>query len=375
MDHADLLPAEVQAALDQAACGLLRTDHRGRVLRVNRTFCEWVGYERPELLGRKLQDLLTMGGKIFHQTHLAPLMQIQGSASEVKLEFVRKDGEVVPMVMNARRGDAGGEPIREIAVFVAHDRDKYERELVQSRKRLEALVEQANAHQEEAKDRALLAEQMMGIVSHDLRNPLSTIQMGTLLLTRGEVTPHQINVLGRISRAADRSHRLIADLLDFTQARLGKGLAVTRREIPLHDTVAEVLDELGQAFPGRRLVHQREGEGRCEADVDRVAQLIGNLVANAMAYGLPETPVTVRSAIGNGQFVVAVHNHGTPITPSLQATLFDPLVRGDSEGSATHSVGLGLFIVSEIAKAHGGSMAVASVAGDGTTFTATFPRG
>ncbi|MEP6790830.1 MAG: PAS domain-containing sensor histidine kinase, partial [Ramlibacter sp.] len=328
------LSPETLAVLDLAACGLLQTDSNGVLLRANRTFCSWTGYTQEELVGRrKLQDLLTMGGRIFHQTHWAPLLQMQGSVSEVKLEMVHRDGHVVPMVMNAIRRESNGAVVHDVAAFVARDRDKYERELVQSRRKLEALHEQA-------KDRALFSEQMMGIVSHDLRNPLSTIQMGSVLLTRAEATPNQIRVLGRISRAADRAVRLIADLLDFTQARLGTGLAVSPRTIDLHQVVAESVEELSLAFPGRKLQHVKAGQGACHADADRLAQLVGNLVANAMAYGTSEAPVTVTSAIdGSGAFAVAVHNEGTPIAPEVQQQIFTPMARGVDAANAGRSVG------------------------------------
>jgi len=362
-----------QAALDLAPCALLRTTLDGSIVRVNATFCHWVGYEREELLGRRLQELLTIGGRIFHQTHLAPLMQMQGSVSEVKLDIVRRDGTHVPMVLNARRHDLPAGIRSELALFLAHDRDTYERELLVSRKRLEELVAQAHEHQDEARNRARFAEEMVGIVSHDLRNPLSTIQMGTHVLTRGETRPHQLGILGRMLRASERSHRLIADLLDFTQARLGKGISVHPKTLSLHATIGDVVEELGQGFEGRVLLHEKHGEGESVADADRVAQLVGNLVANAMAYGRKDAPVTVRSRIEPDRFEVSVHNFGPPIPEEQQADLFQPLVRGTDDG-AVRSVGLGLYIVSEIAKAHGGDVTVRSTADDGTTFQATFPR-
>lgn len=372
MDAPDALP-QVQQALDMVPCGLLRTGPTGVIAQANATFCQWLGYERQDLVGRRLQDLLTVGGRIFHLTHLAPLMQMQGSVSEVKLDFVRRDGATVPVVLNAQRCATQQGVHTDIALFVARDRDKYERELVHARKRLEVLVAEAEALQSQARDRALFAEQMMGIVSHDLRNPLSTIHMGAQLLTRTETRPHQLSVLARITRATDRAHRLINDLLDFTQARLGSGLHVAPRPFDLHALVAEVLDELGQAFGGHEMVHERMGEGECVADADRVGQLVGNLVGNAVVYGEAGTPITVRSEIHAEHFLIAVHNSGTPIPLEAQARMFQPLVRG-TEAGASRSVGLGLFIVSEIAKAHGGHVAVSSSAEAGTLFMARFPR-
>ena len=363
------------AVLDQAACGLLQTDSSGVLLRANRTFCSWIGYRASDLVGRRrLQDLLTMGGRIFHQTHWAPLLQMQGSVSEVKLEILHRDGHPIPMVINALRHEGEGAVVHEIAAYVARDRDKYERELLQSRRKLEELVAEATRLQAQAKDRALFAEQMVGIVSHDLRNPLSTIQMGAVVLSRGEATPNQLRVLGRISRATERAVRLIADLLDFTQARLGTGLSVSPKPIDLHAVIAESVDELGQAFPGRKLQHFRQGEGECRADADRLAQLVGNLVANAMTYGQADAPVTVTSSIDAQSFTLSVHNHGKPIAPEALPGLFTPMARGDFEANIGRSVGLGLFIVSEIAKAHGGHVLAESTAQGGTTFSAVLPR-
>ncbi len=112
---------------DAAPCGLLQTAKDGSFLLVNRTFCAWTGYAADDLVGQKrLQDLLTVGGCIFHHTHWAPLMPMQGAVSEVKLEVVHRDGSILPMVVNAVRYETGGGVVHEIAANVARDRDRYE---------------------------------------------------------------------------------------------------------------------------------------------------------------------------------------------------------------------------------------------------------
>jgi phosphoserine phosphatase RsbU/P len=366
--------ADLLEALDELPCGLLRTDTDGLILRVNRTFCAWVGWERDDLVGQKrLQDLFTIGGRIFHQTHWQPLLQIQGSVAEVKLEIVHRDGHPIPMVINAIRRQRRETLVHEIAAYVAHDRDKYERELLSSRRKLQEAVEEAKSAQAQARDRALVAEQMMGVVSHDLRNPLSTISMGAALLTRLGATPQQQAVLERIKRATDRSNRLIADLLDFTQARLGGGLKLSPRPFALDGTVRDSVDELALAFAGRELKHRHSGPGEVVADPDRVMQLIGNLVANAMTYGDAQQPVEVETRVDDASFTVAVRNRGTPIDEALLPHLFEPLSRGDAKGEM-RSLGLGLYIVDQIAKAHGGSVRVESGEVQGTIFEAQMPR-
>jgi len=365
--------AELLEALDELPAGLVRTDADGMIVRVNRTFCAWIGYERDELVGKvRLQDLFTMGGRIFHQTHWQPLLQMQGSVAEVKLEIVHRNGEKVPMVLNATRRQRGERLMHDIAMYVAHDRDKYERELLASRRQLQAAAETAETARAQARDRALVAEQMMGVVSHDLRNPLSTISMGAALLMRTGVTQQQQVVLDRIKRATDTSTRLISDLLDFTQARVGGGLKVSPRRFPLHQTVHESVEDLSLAFTGRDLRHQGDGSGEVVADPDRVLQLIGNLVANAMAYGDPQSPVVVSTRTSGDAFYVSVHNRGTPIPAELLPRIFAPLSRGDARGDV-RSLGLGLYIVDQIAKAHGGSVRVQSDEAQGTLFEARFP--
>lgn len=361
--------------LEAAPCGLMQTTADGTFLHVNRTFCSWVGYERAALIGqRRFQELLTMGGRIFHQTHWNPLLQMQGSISEVKLDVVHRDGTKIPMVLNALRHDNRGIVVDELAAYVARDRDKYEQELLLSRKKLESLVAEATRLQAEAKDRALFAEQMVGIVSHDLRNPLSAIAMGVAILGRSELFGNQQRVANRISRATERATRLIADLLDFTQARSGRGLSVTRATIDLHEVVADALDELGQVYPSRALTHVRTGVGPCSADASRLAQLVGNLVSNAMTHGAPDQPVTVSSSLLQDSFSIAVHNYGAPIPVESQGKIFEAMTRGAGAPASGRSVGLGLFIVREIARRHGGTAEVESSAELGTTFRVTFPR-
>lgn len=203
------------------------------------------------------------------------------------------------------------------------------------------------------RDRALFAEQMVGIVSHDLRNPLSAILMGVQLLGRAE-NERRVRVLGHVRNSAERAQRLIEELLDFTQARIGAGLTLNLQPLDLHQVTARTLDELMLAFPDQAITHVARGEAQCTADADRLAQLIGNLVSNAATYGRRGTPIVVRSAIEAGTALVEIHNEGEPIPDDMLANIFEPMVRGATGSNTVRSVGLGLFIVREIAKSHGG---------------------
>jgi sigma-B regulation protein RsbU (phosphoserine phosphatase) len=332
---------------EYAACGLLLTHPDGTILQANATFTNWIGYQESELVGiRKLQELFTIGGRIFHQTHWSPLLRMQGSVSEVKLDIVKRDGKKIPMVLNAISRNHGDETFHEIAAFVAEDRNKYEKEILNARKRAEELLR--------------LAEQMMGIVSHDLRNPLNTIMLCAKVLEREALTDSQSRTVARIGRAGDRAGRLISDMLDFTTIRLGAGLKITRKPTDLSAFIAGCIEELSAAFPTRTLKHETPPAGTFDFDADRLFQLIGNLVANADAYGAAGTEITIASEILPNAMRLSVRNEGTPIPAEKLPELFAPMVRGTSDAGDRKSVGLGLFIVREIAEAHGGKVSVTS---------------
>ncbi|MFM9928138.1 PAS domain-containing sensor histidine kinase [Variovorax sp. H27-G14] len=364
---------DVTDLFDEAPCGLIATALDGTILKINATFCGWVGMSREDLVGKKrVQDLFTMGGRIFHQTHWAPTLQMQGSLAEVKFDVRHRDGQSIPMILNARRRKRAEGEFDEIAAFVAEDRHRYERELMAARKRAVASLEAEREAQLQLRDRALFAEQMVGIVSHDLRNPLAAIRMGVQLLERTE-GERRGRVLGHVRNSVERAQRLIEELLDFTQARVGSGLHVNLQPMDLHEVAERALGELSLAFPDQQITHLAKGPGECFADADRLAQLIGNLVSNAASYGRRGTPIVVRSSIDGPTASVSIHNEGEPIPPGMLADVFEPMVRGVTGSNKVRSVGLGLYIVREIAKAHGGDMRVASSSPEGTTFTLSFP--
>jgi len=373
--HQDAPSSDAAAFLDDAPCGLLQTDAQGIVQWANQLFCTWVGYAYADIVGRrKIQDFFTTGGRIFHQTHWVPLMQMQNSVSEVKFDIISADGKSIPTIINGIRSQRSGVIVHNLALFIARDRDRYERELVKASERLKAVAARSAELEVIASDRALFAEQMMGVVSHDLRNPLATIDLSAMVVAAGDLGAHQQAALARITRATSRAVRLIHDLLDFTQARLGKGMGIARADVDLHAIMSDSVDELRSAFPGRELLHRAEGAGRCEADADRLMQLTGNLVTNAITYGRADSPVIITSRIAEDECTISVHNVGQPIDAASIAVLFEPMARGAAMPDGTRSIGLGLYIVREIAKAHHGIVTVTSNADEGTTFAATFTR-
>jgi PAS domain S-box-containing protein len=224
--------------------------------------------------------------------------------------------------------------------------------------------------------RAQFDQQAIGIVSHDLRNPINAIHMSaSLLLRRGGLDEQQAKALARILSSSERAQRMIRDFLDFSQAQLGGGIPVQPREADLHEVAQSVVDEVHLAHPDRRVEVVRSGRGEGLWDPDRLAQVVGNLVANAFQHGAPGEVVRVATRGDDDGVEIEVVNRGPPIPPELQRNLFAPFQRGrDAKGRGTGSIGLGLYITRQLVLAHGGSVEVRSSLESGTVFTVRLPR-
>ena len=229
----------------------------------------------------------------------------------------------------------------------------------------------------ELRARAEFEAQLVGIVSHDLRNPLHAITVSAAMLVRQETLDERSSKgARRILASAERATRMIRDLLDFTQARLGGGIPVEVEPIELQEPVAAVVEELRHTHPERELTLEADGDTRVIADSDRVGQMVANLVGNALKYSAAGSPVTVRIRSAAEELLLEVHNQGAPIPPEQLTRLFKPLSRLESKVDLqTRSIGLGLYIVDSIARAHRGRVEVRSTQQEGTTFTVRLPRG
>lgn len=225
-----------------------------------------------------------------------------------------------------------------------------------------------------AEDRVLLAEQMVGIVSHDLRNPLSAILMGTTLMGMGSALPiEKQQVLRKVESAARRAQRMIEELLDFTQARVGKRLALKIAEVDIDALMASIVDELRLSFPNVELVCPDHPSGSAHIDADRIHQLLGNLVANGATYGAPGKAVRIKCVVTASELILCVHNEGDAIPQAIMAAMFDPMFRGPAHQTASRGVGLGLYIVRAIAEAHSGIVDATSSTENGTCFSVRLP--
>ena len=228
-----------------------------------------------------------------------------------------------------------------------------------------------------AKRQAEFEQQLVGIVSHDLRNPLNAIHMAAevLLLRREHLDERTAKGVLRIQSSVARAARLVDDLLDFTQARLGQGIPIKRRLLDAHEMVRSALEDVRSAFPKRDLLLLREGDGHGEWDGDRLVQVVQNLATNAFRYSPADTVVRVSVLGAPDAVVLEIHNEGPAIAPQLLSELFVPLRPYDNEAERqAGSIGLGLYIVDQLVRAHGGTVSVRSVESEGTTFTVRLPR-
>jgi signal transduction histidine kinase len=226
----------------------------------------------------------------------------------------------------------------------------------------------------DARQAAELREQFIAVLGHDLRNPLASIDAGVTLLGRSALDEKAKRTLTLIQNSVWRMAGLIDNVLDLARGRLGGGLPVQRNaDAPLAPTLAQVVAELRAVWPERVIEARFDLTEAVACDCPRIGQLLSNLLGNALTHGAADRPVRVAASAAGGRFELSVANEGEPIPPETLARLFQPFYRGTGR-AAQQGLGLGLYIASEIARAHGGTLDVASDAAE-TRFTFAMPAG
>ena len=218
-----------------------------------------------------------------------------------------------------------------------------------------------------AERREEVRDLFIGILGHDLRDPLTTIRIVARILAQ---SPSLRGHSDRIEQACVRMQRLVDDVLDFARGHLGGGIPALPSPTDMGKLCRTAADELAAAHPGRRLTVDLHGDLHGNFDRDRVVQALANLLSNAIQHGTGAIELSARETDDGGAIVTAVTSHGPPIPASVLAHIFDPFARGPNPGGG---LGLGLYIVQQIAQAHGATCEVKS-SGDRTTFTIRWPR-
>jgi signal transduction histidine kinase len=205
-----------------------------------------------------------------------------------------------------------------------------------------------------------LQEQYIAILGHDLRTPLSALTMGVDFLKDHVTDTTSQKILARMDSSATRMKRLISDVMDLTRGKMGNGMQLNVKTVNnLEDMLTHTVDELSGLHPQRDIQTHIDIKGSVNCDPERIAQLLSNLLINAIVHGDPQQAIEVNASIENGVFALSVTNGGEPIRPEVVDKLFQPFWRNESN-KQTGGLGLGLFIASQITSAHDGTLAVCS---------------
>jgi phosphoserine phosphatase RsbU/P len=366
----DWPPSEdLEDLYETAPCGYVSISPDGRIVKANRTLADWLDWSAQDLLGRSVHDILGFGGRIAFETHLAPLLRMQGYVHEIALDLLKADGEKIPTIANAaeKRAGDGRHLFTRLTLFKAVDRRTYERSLLEARLKAEA---ESKAH----RDAALLRDQFMAVLGHDLRNPLAAIGAAIRLLERRQPLREKgREILSEMNGSVGRASALIDDMLDLARGSLGGGFVVERTvDAPLTPVLQQVVAEMRMVAPDHTIESTIDIAEPIYCDRQRLGQLASNLLSNAVTHGTARAPIRFGARTDNERFVLTVANSGEPIPEEVRAALFQPFFRGSARPSR-NGLGLGLFIASEIAKAHNGTLEVSSGV-DETRFTFTMPK-
>lgn len=234
-------------------------------------------------------------------------------------------------------------------------------------------LERGRASLQSERDTARLREEFIAIVGHDLRNPIAAVSSGLRMMSERDLSPeHTAQLIPEMQRALTRASQIITNLMDFARGRLGAGIEVDATSpVDLEPVFRDVINEISQVAV-QPLDYEIDLPDKIIADPQRLGQLLSNLLGNALTHGDSAHPIVVEISEQAGELRVSVNNQGDPIPDEVIASLFQPFSRQGGQKSL-QGLGLGLYIASEIARAHAGQIEVASTRSGGTTFTLRMP--
>lgn len=375
-----LLSTGVAELVENAPCGYVATRADGSIVQVNQTFVDMTGHAREWLLaGRQFAELLTIPGRIYHDTHFGPLLRMQGFVKEVAFDVLRQDQHRLPVLVNAvhRAAAEGGAPLILMTVFDATDRRQYEKELLAARRRAEQAADAERVAKEQAEAASRIKDEFLAMVSHELRTPLNAILGWTQILqSEGGMTDDQREGLQVIERNARVQSELIGDLLDMSRIMAGK-MRLNVQEVILTEVISAAIDTIKPAADARevRLQNVLDPAVIVSGDPGRLQQVFWNLLTNAVKFTPKGGFVRVIMQRVNSHVEVSVIDSGQGMSAAFLAHAFERFRQADSgETQKTTGLGLGLSIVKSLIEMHGGSIqAMSEGVGRGSTFLINLP--
>ena len=354
----------IHELFEHAPCGLALTSPRGEILAANRTLLGWLERNAEEVIGSPFSQLLPAAGRIYWETHIAPLLRMQGRVSEIAVELTRKDGTRIPCFLAASEAqDGAGSPVSiRIAVFQAADRRQYERELLLARR----MAEQGMKAKAD----------FLGVFAHEVRNSLSGISFAASVLERQDLPATATRPLATLRGALDRVIGLLQSMLDFSKVEAGK-VELERRRFSLRELLQGVEQTLEAIAQKKGLTLELHVAPDCPeyllGDPVKIGQVLTNLVGNAVKF-TERGAVTLRAealAPGTREATLrfSVRDTGIGIAPERIARIWDDYVQAGPEiGTRFGGTGLGLAISRRLVELHGSRIEVESRPGSGSTF-------
>ncbi len=371
---------------EHAPCGLVVTDKDGLLLHVNATACGWFGFAPAELVGlRRIQELMTVGARLFHHTHCQPVLQVRGSVRELQIDLRHRDGSRLPMLVNIVRRAREGDVRDEWALFMANERQTYERELrnarqaaeeaLEARRGAEAQLQTLNATLSEADRRK---DEFLATLSHELRNPLAPMSSALeVMKLRSSHKADDDRLLGVVERQLQHLTHLVDDLMEVSRITQDK-MELRRQPIDLAALARAALCDTAGLMDGAR--HRLDLDlpatpVMVDADPTRINQVIVNLLTNAAKYTPDGGSIALSLYCEDGAAVLAVRDSGIGLPAHALATVFDmfsqlePALERSKGG-----LGIGLALVRGIVELHGGEISADSAGeGRGSCFTVRLP--
>lgn len=363
-----LLEESAEELYDQAPCAYLSTLPDGTIVRVNHTFLEWTGATRDGLLAcTKFQALLTVGSRIYYETHYAPLLRMQGFANEIAFEIIRGDERILPVLVNSRqKRDGDGTPLfNRITLFDSTDRRRYERELLLARRKAEQV----------AKDKA----DLLAMLSHDIRNPLNAVMGVVQLLDRSDLPDPQRRFVRLLKSSSENMLNLLDHVLELSKAE-STSFALAEVPFSLAVVVDDVVATFGTAAHSKGLTIRSAIADGLPATVlgDSVAmrQIVANLVGNAIKFthtGSVTVTIDVKEISTDAATLeMSVSDTGIGIAADGIDRIFNEFTQASYETAVRFGgTGLGLTITRRLLALYGSTVHVRSAPGEGSTFSFT----